>query len=77
MGALDAMHSVWCISTTSDVARVVSFGCASNGNDADGPYIYTIPAHSDFFITSTNLSTHKLYFAANGTDFKHVEVKAA
>ena len=77
MGALDATHSVWRISNTSDIAEIVRFESASNGKDEDGPYFYTIPAHSDFLVTSTNMSTHKLYFAEHGTDFKQVDVKAA
>jgi Ca2+-binding RTX toxin-like protein len=77
MGTLDPTHSVWRLRNTSDLPEVVRFESASNGNGSYGPIYYTIPPHSDMLVTSLNMSTHKLFFAENGTDYKQVDVKAA
>ncbi len=77
MGVSDPTHTVWRLRNTSDVAQVVRFESASNGSGSYGPQFYTLPPHTDMLISSTNMSTHKLYFAENGTEFKQVDVKAS
>ncbi len=70
MGVLANGQTVWRFRNTSDVAEVVVFQSASNGNGAYGPVTYTIPPHSDLLVTSTNPSTHKLYFNGLQVDVK-------
>ncbi len=69
---MSGTSSVWRIRNLSDQAMTVVLQSASNGNNSFGPVTLVIPAHADYLTTSTNPSTHKLYF--NGVQ---VDVKAA
>ena len=67
LGVNPAGQSVWYIRNTSNVAEVVMLQSTSQGKDSWGPFYYTVPAHSELCVTSTNPSVHKLFFAADGT----------
>lgn len=73
-GLLPTGEEVWSIRNTTDVAQVVRFESSSNGAGGFGPFYYTVPAHSDFFITSP-AGTAKIYYAANGTTFTQADVQ--
>jgi Ca2+-binding RTX toxin-like protein len=68
---LSGLQSIWRIRNTSDLAITVVLQSASQGNGSVSITI-TVPAHSEAFVPSTNLSTHKLF-----VDGKQVDVKAA
>ena len=58
MGQLDSGASVWRIRNTSNAAMTVSFAPLLGGTAVT----VTVPAHSDYFLTDTNTSTHKITF---------------
>ena len=74
LGVNPAGQSVWDIRNTSNVAEVVMLQSTSQGKDSWGPFYYTVPAHSELYVTSTNPSVHKLYFAADGTHYQQLDV---
>ena len=74
LGVNPAGQSVWDIRNTSNVAEVVMLQSTSQGKGSWGPFYYTVPAHSDLYVTSTNPSVHKLYFAADGTHYQQLDV---
>jgi Ca2+-binding RTX toxin-like protein len=76
MGQLDSSHSVWRIRNTSNSAMTVVFQSASNGSGSYGPVTIIVPAHSDDFVTSTNTSTHKLFFNGSLVDTKGAATSA-
>lgn len=68
--------SVWRIRNLSDQPMTVVFQSASNGNNSFGPLTIVVPAHTDYFATSTNLSTHKLFFSGQQVDVKGINTGA-
>ena len=74
LGVNPAGQSIWDIRNTSNVAEVVMLQSTSQGKDSWGPFYYTVPAHSELYVTSTNPSVHKLYFAVDGTHYQQVDV---
>ena len=70
MGVSDGL-SVWRIRNLSDSPITVVLQSATNSN---GSYSITIvvPAHTDYFATSINLSTHKIFVGGKQVDVKGV-----
>jgi Ca2+-binding RTX toxin-like protein len=68
-------QSIWRIRNLSDSAMTVVLQSASNGKDAFTVTL-VVPAHTDYFATSTNLSTHKLYFGDKQVDVKGINTGA-
>jgi Ca2+-binding RTX toxin-like protein len=68
--------SVWRVRNLSDQPMTVVLQSAANGNNSFGPVTITVPAHTDYFTTSTNLSTHKLFYGGQQVDVKGINTGA-
>ena len=73
-GVLASGDEVWSIRNTSDAAQVVRLESTSKGNGAFGPFYYTVPAHSDYYVTSP-YGTSKLFYAADGITYSQADVQ--
>jgi Ca2+-binding RTX toxin-like protein len=64
-----AVNSVWRIRNGSSTDKVVVLASASNGINAYKVQV-VVPANSDIYVTSVNLSTHKLFLGSAQLDVK-------
>jgi Ca2+-binding RTX toxin-like protein len=72
MGQTSLSASIWRVRNLSDAAMTVSVKSANGSFSVD----YVVPAHTDYIVSSSVLSTHKLYYNTSLVDTKGVSLSS-
>jgi hypothetical protein len=76
LGQIDFTLSVWSIRNITDGPMIVTFSTTSGGFGSYGPVTIVVPAHSDVFVTSPSLSTHRIKFSGSTVDTEPASLTA-